>query len=116
MHNTPCVGGWSGSPVTLIALPFSTVTRIAHVSGQSCGQTARATWVAAFIVLNTEMGVRKFYVDAPNKAFISQRFWTICPAVEWKGSRLPQAESSSYDRACRYAAGKKLRLDRRYDQ
>ncbi|MBR8069573.1 hypothetical protein KDX14_08625 [Burkholderia cenocepacia] len=72
--------------MTLIALPFSTVTRIAHVSGQSCGQTARATWVAAFIVLNAEMGVRKFYVDAPNKAFISQRFWMICAAVEWKGA------------------------------
>lgn len=31
--------------------------------------------------------VRKFYVDAPNKAFISQRFWMICAAVEWKGWR-----------------------------
>src|SRR5262249_4321246 len=49
VHSTPCVGGWSGSPVTLIARPFSTVTRIAQVSGQSCGQTARANSVGAFI-------------------------------------------------------------------
>jgi hypothetical protein len=34
----------------LTARPFSTVTRIAQVSGQSCGQTARANSVGAFIV------------------------------------------------------------------
>jgi len=33
--------------------------------------------MAAFIVLNAEMGVRKFYVDAPNKALISRRFPVI---------------------------------------
>lgn len=27
--------------------------------------------MAAFIVLCAEMGIRKFYVDTPNKAFIS---------------------------------------------
>jgi hypothetical protein len=36
----------------LIARPFSTVTRIAQVSGQSCGHTARANSVGAFIAID----------------------------------------------------------------
>ena len=36
-------GGWSGAPRTSIARPSSTVTSIAHVSGQSCGQAPRTT-------------------------------------------------------------------------
>ena len=35
--------GWSGSPCTWIARPSSTVTSIAQVSGQSCGQAARTS-------------------------------------------------------------------------
>src|SRR5829696_9927138 len=38
--------GWSGSPVTLTARPSSTVTCIAQVSGQSCGQAPRTKRVA----------------------------------------------------------------------
>ena len=33
--------GWSGSPATFVARPSSTVTCIAQVSGQSCGQAPR---------------------------------------------------------------------------
>ena len=39
----PCVNGWSGSPATRTARPFSTVTSIAQVSGQSCGHAPRTT-------------------------------------------------------------------------
>ena len=38
VHNTPCVVGWAGSPLTLVATPSFTVISIAQVSGQSCGQ------------------------------------------------------------------------------
>ena len=43
MQSAPCVGGWSGLPWTRTARPSSTVTSIAQVSGQSCGQAARTT-------------------------------------------------------------------------
>jgi hypothetical protein len=36
----------------LIARPLSTVTRIAQVSGQSCGQTARANSAGAFMFVS----------------------------------------------------------------
>ena len=38
--------GWSGSPATFTARPSSTVTCIAQVSGQSCGQAPRTTRAA----------------------------------------------------------------------
>src|SRR5260221_5398814 len=37
----PLVNGWSGSPATRTARPSSTVTSMAHVSGQSWGHAPR---------------------------------------------------------------------------
>src|SRR5437764_13380904 len=39
----PSVNGDCGSPWILVATPSSTVTSIAQVSGQSCGQATRTT-------------------------------------------------------------------------
>jgi hypothetical protein len=38
--------------------------------------------MAAFIVLCAEMGIHKFYVDTPNKAFISYGFRDIWPKTD----------------------------------
>src|SRR5690349_7683008 len=43
VQRKPLVTGWSGSPDTLIARLSSTVTSMAHVSGQSWGQAPRTT-------------------------------------------------------------------------
>jgi hypothetical protein len=40
------VYGWSGSPAIRVARPCSTVVMVAQVSGQSCGQAPRTTWVS----------------------------------------------------------------------
>src|SRR6185437_7946383 len=42
-QRNPCVKGCVGSPATRTARPCSTVTSIAHVSGQSCGHAPRTT-------------------------------------------------------------------------
>src|SRR4051812_46114297 len=44
-QRNPRVNGCSGSPATRTALPDSTVTSIAHASGQSCGQAPRTIWL-----------------------------------------------------------------------
>src|SRR5881628_3607885 len=66
-HRNPFVNGCSGSPATFTALPSSTVTSMAHVSGQSCGQ-------AAFTTLRA---MRSTYYGKRNRRF-AERQMTFC--------------------------------------
>ena len=57
-HSVPSVNGCEGSPRTSTATPSFTVTSIAQVSGQSCGQAAR-----------TMVSMRKVYSSSSIQCF-----------------------------------------------